>query len=715
MAAIALSLPLAAAQAGDGDSAVQSAQDTKGEQPPADSAKSAAAVLELLPVKLDQAALDALGPSLIVTYRSAAKPERIEMTLVPAAALYVGEGRPPSSFLPGGPFTATLEGYLKAAGGALRTISMEGHGHCVVKLNDQPVLDGEGDLSAVAAAAVSLSDYTALTIEYKSPSSGAAWLRLFWQSAGQPREPLPTSALLSDRRDKRLDVAQQLREGRALFVTRGCHNCHGGAEAAAGKPAYMPELDREAPQLAGIGQRLNRAWIMQWILQPASLRTDTTMPGLFPEPETEAAIDEAGDVSAYLLELAGALAERQETAAADDGTFVAKGQHLFKQLSCQGCHVLTKEEQAERGSAVSLRYVDLKFAPQALFRFLLRPRQHYAWSRMPDFRLSVEEASHLAAYLRHAADGELKQLRSSATPDARRGEIIFSMLGCANCHMGSADLMSEPVRFAPLSSEATAKGCLATDAIARGDAPQFAITDNQRSALAAFIAQDNDSLGRYVPAEEAARMVRQLRCGVCHTDDNGVMVREAHNNDTEQRIPDFIHAGERLHSAWMHQFIGDETDATPRPWLTVRMPAFPARAEVLSTGLATWHGIAPSEAGKFEVDPQLAEVGRQLAQKDAGFNCIDCHAVGPQRPATDPHARGIDLSLTAQRLRREYFDRVMRSPQLHAPGANLSPLARNGKSTANEEVLDGDAPRQFNALWHYMQQQRETENAEKSR
>jgi mono/diheme cytochrome c family protein len=439
------------------------------------------------------------------------------------------------------------------------------------------------------------------------------------------------------------------------------------------------------------------------------------MPGLFPEPETEAAIDEAADVSAYLVKLAGSMAERQETAAADDGTFVAKGQLLFKQLSCQGCHVLTEEEQAERGSAVSLRYVDRKFAPQALFRFLRHPRQHYAWSRMPDFRLSAEDAGQLAAYLRHAADGELKQLKSSVSPDARRGEIIFSMRGCANCHMGSADMMREPMRFAPLSGEATTKGCLATDATARGDAPQFAITDNQRSALVAFIAQDNDSLGRYVPAEEAVRMVRELRCGVCHVDENWLMVREAHNNDTEQRIPNFVHAGERLHSAWMRQFIGGETDATPRPWLPVRMPAFPTRAEVLSAGLAAWHGIAPSEAGKFEVDPQLAEVGSQLAQKDAGFNCVDCHAVGPQRPATNSHAQAIDLSLTAARLRREYFDRVMRSPPLHAPGANLSPLARNGKSTANQELLDGDATRQFNALWHYIQQQRETENAEKRR
>ncbi len=669
-------------------------------------------IVQVPVVPLDPADRDALVPGLIVTYQSTAQPQHIDTTRSPMAALYVGQDHSASSFLPAGPFTATLSGYVILAVEGRHTISMEGRGRCLVMLNDLPVLEGEGDLSAIAPAELELADSCRLEVRYQSPASGPARLRLFWQSANQPRQPLPASALFSDPSDQRLQPAERRREGRSLFVRLGCYNCHGGAEAAVGSPIYLPELDRQPPQLDDLKDRLNPSWLVQWILQPASLRSHATMPGLFAEPETAAAIDQAADLAAYLMGLPGRPEPPPEKALPDDGTFVAKGQQLFRQLSCQGCHAVTQDEQDQHSTAISLQHVALKFQPHALYRFLRDPRQHYAWSQMPDFGLSAEEASQLAAYLRDAADGELKQLQASGPPDPQRGQIVFALRGCANCHANPSSLDVEPLRFSRLEGQVRPAGCLATDAIARGDAPQYGITDLQRAALATFIRQDNDSLGRYVPAEEAGRLLSQLRCGVCHTEEPPPATGTQQHAAAGQQIPRLLQAGERLHTDWMQRYLGGERGARLRPWLPVRMPVFAARAPILATGLAAQHGLAPSSPPPFAVDPRLAEIGSQLFRQNTGFHCVQCHALGAKQPAANPQTHAFDLSQTAGRLRRESFDRLLLSPQLHAPGQNLPPAAEEGKSTANQEWLDGDASQQFNALWHFIHQQQETESAD---
>ena len=64
--------------------------------------------------------------------------------------------------------------------------------------------------------------------------------------------------------------ASLLSEGRALMTQVGCFGCH----AVAGHEGWKSE----APDLAGLSQKTNPAWLKAWIESPRSLRPATWMP-----------------------------------------------------------------------------------------------------------------------------------------------------------------------------------------------------------------------------------------------------------------------------------------------------------------------------------------------------------------------------------------------------------------------------------------------------
>ncbi len=191
-------------------------------------------------------------------------------------------------------------------------------------------------------------------------------------------------------------------------------------------------------------------------------------------------------------------------------------------------------------------------------------------------------------------------------------------------------------------------------------------------------------------------VVQQLNCRACHPSGGGAAGFDTEQDSAAGGIPDLRDAGLRLQSDWLRQFVGGQAPQKVRPWLAGRMPAFPARADVLATGLAATHGLPPAAADPFQVDLARAELGQGLVGKAAGFDCVACHQLGPHQPAAQPNAHAIDLSLTPRRLRHEYFEWLMSSPSQHPAGTRLPPLAGGGDWAA-------EAARQRDALWHYLQ------------
>src|SRR5262249_23998449 len=155
--------------------------------------------------------------------------------------------------------------------------------------------------------------------------------------------------------------------------------------------AGIPDLSMDAPALDAIGYRRNYRWLARWIADPKSMRPTAHMPSLFRGPKAK---EDAETVALFLASLKPESRNWKEPAADQ----VQDGKRLFDTLHCIACHS-TSGTADNDPLKIPLGDVREKFAPGALVMFLRKPDAHYAWIRMPDFKLTAVEAAQLAAFL----------------------------------------------------------------------------------------------------------------------------------------------------------------------------------------------------------------------------------------------------------------------------------------------------------------------------
>ena len=154
----------------------------------------------------------------------------------------------------------------------------------------------------------------------------------------------------------------------------------------------------DAPSFDGIGSRRNFEWMTRWIADPRALRPSAHMPKLLGGPKAKA---DAEAIAAFLASLKPDAAPRETK---EPGAGQAEtGKKLFDALHCVACHN-TPGASENDPQKIALNHVREKFAPGGLVLFLRQPAEHYAWIRMPDFKLATDEAAHLAVFLQASAD-----------------------------------------------------------------------------------------------------------------------------------------------------------------------------------------------------------------------------------------------------------------------------------------------------------------------
>ena len=333
--------------------------------------------------------------------------------------LHVPAGLPATPFLAPGPFTAKWQGQVAAELRADFTFHAEFNGDLKLTVNDAVVLEGkgEGDKPVTGKSVRLNKGANNLVAEFKSPASGDAFVRLFWSNKETPYNPVPLAELSHPETDD-LKKALLVRRGRDLFAENRCAKCHTTAGG-------MPELAMDAPAFDGIGARRNFDWLARWVADPHALRPGTPMPQVLSGADAK---DKAESVAAYLSSLKGTTAFE-----AKPGDIEA-GKALYEKLHCVACHN-PPDVAAVDPKKISQKQVKAKFAPGALVAFLQKPSEHYAWIRMPGFKLNAEEAQDLAAYLEASADKPAD--RPAPTDDAllKKGQALVQTVGCLNCHV----------------------------------------------------------------------------------------------------------------------------------------------------------------------------------------------------------------------------------------------------------------------------------------
>lgn len=90
-------------------------------------------------------------------------------------------------------------------------------------------------------------------------------------------------------------------------------------------------------------------------------------------------------------------------------------------------------------------------------------------------------------------------------------------------------------------------------------------------------------------------------------------------------------------------------------------------------------------------------VGRQLVG-DKGLSCVKCH---PFNEHTATGIQAINLNDMNRRLREDWFYRYLADPQVYRRGTRMPAAWPQGMSLL-KDILDGNAPKQMQAVWHYL-------------
>jgi mono/diheme cytochrome c family protein len=497
-----------------------------------------------------------------------------------------------------------------------------------------------------------------------------------------PTVPIP-STVFTHPVDSELEKYDTLRLGRELFVEHRCAKCH-----TLTTDKGIPELALDAPSFDDIGSRRHFAWMADWIVDPKAQRATAHMPKLLHGAKDK---QDAQAIAAFLASLKS---DQSGGTLKADGEMIEAGKTLAERLHCAGCHVLPDAPEKD-SKKIALAHVNLKFQPGSLVAFLKNPGTHYAWTRMPNFKLADEEASQLGAYLSSGAP----MAKQAAPPDdagvIQRGKKLVQISGCLNCHGLKLENEFKGKALAELPAAKWNQGCLAASPGDDSKAPDFGFTGVEREALRAFGATDRVSLTRHVPAEFAERQTRLLNCRACHGQIDG--------------FPPLEILGGKLKPEWAAQFIAGEIPYKPRaekhpkgePWLPARMPAFKAPAVWLAQGLAMQHGFPPKTPPEPAIDMDAATIGHKLVGKTGGYSCISCHGVGPMEAKEVFESEGINLAYSAARLLRPYFQRWLRDPLSIDPQTKMPKYFEDGRSPLTD-FYDGDAEKQIDAVWQYL-------------
>ena len=608
------------------------------------------------------------------------------------AALNVEPGESPTQFIPSGAFMSIAEGWLTAPFSDEYSLELHGNGRAMLTMAGKLLWDGEvtddhpKQLNNVRLA----KGFNPIFITYYSRDNGAGRLRILWKGEGFPWEPLPPTALFH----LPANTESHARDGLQIVSDRNCIACHSPSAIADTSLASLKKWFA-APQFKDLSARLEPAWVSAWLTNPNALRPQARMPHLLSDDAKGQA--DAADLTAYLF----STSEQPPKTAPLNDSLVESGARLFETLGCLSCHRLTPPAQADTHDRISLHHAAHKFTQIGLVAYLKNPTAHAPASRMPDFSLSEEEASQLAAYLREQTKAHLLPVENASKGNAERGKARFADLRCANCH---AD---EPERPKAITINSLDRGCLSP---LNDGAVRFQLSGSERNAVRDLLTSATGTVNLKSNVDNLALLMKANRCNACHDRDLAIAPRrslieeEGDSGQPAPVIPNLTWTGDKLRRDWLQPFLAGESKIPTRPWLAARMPRFPAIAEPLAKGLAAEHGQIESSPSTAEtIDKEKAQLGVSLASQNH-LDCRQCHAIGALQPRGDDKSQialGINFALTRDRLHHDFFERFVLDPPRYDLGTRMPKLAEEGRTRATG-ILDGDAKAQFDALWQFI-------------
>lgn len=287
---------------------------------------------------------------------------------------------------------------------------------------------------------------------------------------------------------------------------------------------------------------------------------------------------------------------------------------------------------------------------------------------------------------------------------AKKGRALFATLGCASCHSlkDGANPIASKLSAPDLDKLNPSAGCLA-DAPGKS-APRYALNASQRAALVKAL--QNSHGKTQSPKEVIAHTFAAFNCYACHQRD-GIGGVEAGLNDffvttqkemgDEARVPPHLNGvGSKLTTAYLKKVLANA--ATDRPYMLTRMPKFGQPVVHLQAALETVDPALVAPVPTFKVDEKKVKSEGRAMVGNRIFGCIKCHNF---REFKSGGVQGINMTVMAERVRREWFVQYLLDPNKYRPGTRMPAVWPLGQSQL-PKVLEGDPLQQIEAVWLYL-------------
>jgi cytochrome c2 len=400
--------------------------------------------------------------------------------------------------------------------------------------------------------------------------------------------------------------AASLNTGRQLIEKYGCFGCH--------KIKGWEDLRKVGPDLTRITSKTTEDWIIRWIKEPKSFR-QTRMPQIWDvrPHETKDQLDhnnvEANAVATYIV----ANSETVTYPAPPAGN-LDRGRRLIARVGCFACHrigddrlgidvVKTADGESAAMPAASFRThgpnldgSGSKLNAGWLYAWVKNPKGYWHETKMPNLRLSDEEAADITAYLMSLKNEEFTGRPRPATSATLRDKIILT------------EYLENQL------SKADAQAKLAT------------MDDHARTL---FLGEK--TIGRYgcFGCHNIKGFEKTSPIGVELTEEGSKLVERLDFGFQQGKIPHNL-------PAWIHLKVmdprvydeGKQETKKPEEWL--RMPKFwlnDEEANAIVTGVLSFskEQVPLAAQKRLSADEVYVEKGRRLVRN---LNCQGCHQIG---------------------------------------------------------------------------------------
>jgi mono/diheme cytochrome c family protein len=497
----------------------------------------------------------------------------------------------------------------------------------------------------------------------------------FWDKPILPKEFMEASCAKCHK-ERNVPQAPILTMGRKIIEESNCTGCH---KIEGYQKKWVPPLD-------GIGSKVNREWLVNWLKNPKAYAPKTRMPN-FLLPTEEANI--LADFLITFKELPnGVVLEPvpvQLTSASEPNKtkMIDLGSTRFREARCISCHSING-----KGGYVAneLGKVANKDNKEWLYNYIKNPKHILSDAAMPRFRLPENELTGMVAYIESEFVDYEMEAPPEHTPDPafyEKGLALFKKYNCNGCHELSAAHKSDEI--APeLSSIGSKKiyeidfgkttidqtlpsyihAKLATPRIFSPTMkmPDYQFTDEERQAVTvALLGNTNENIPEeyivhpkqesiFDPQGEFGKIVKDLACLSCHVmNGNGRLVATDLSLESSQ-----------AQRKWIEGYF--RVPYSLRPILTERMPNFfLSKAEI--------NMIADYMEKVFIIDSLDREITKDVASISKGkglyfekYGCQSCHQISGKGGYVGP-----PLDKISSRLKAGWIFHWLKNPQAYKP------------------------------------------------